>query len=152
MSLSLLSHRAPYFRITCCKINPYTMSKIYLVSCGEYDDYTILGLFSTMEKGESYIAQYAAIDPSEDAKIEEFELDGESDTRAGYNQCVYMQLRDGAVIKEWKYKTLLSPDAVATGCVTSAHSGTIFVRVPNGTLEQAIQAGLEYRAQALAGV
>ena len=42
---------------------------IYLVSDGEYSDYTVLGLYSTKEKAEEARALYAA------NYIEEFELD-----------------------------------------------------------------------------
>lgn len=35
------------------------MKTIFLVTCGEYDDYSIVAIFSTREKAEKWMASYA---------------------------------------------------------------------------------------------
>jgi hypothetical protein len=46
------------------------MTKIYMVASGEYSDYRVLGLYSTMEKAEYAHKLYNA-----DSEIDEIELD-----------------------------------------------------------------------------
>lgn len=57
--------------------------RVYLVTSGEYSDYSIDAVFSTREKAERYIQR----EPPEfgEARVEEFEVDGQHlDTRLHY--------------------------------------------------------------------
>ena len=47
------------------------MTTLYLVSQGDYSDYSVLGIYSTPEKAEYAVRLYG-----DDSRIEQYELDG----------------------------------------------------------------------------
>ena len=53
---------------------------VYIVTSGEYSDYSIHAVFSTREKAEEYIAHNG--DFSDSYKIEEYVMDGEQPDRS----------------------------------------------------------------------
>ena len=71
------------------------MTWAYVVTSGEYSDYSVLGVFSTRERGDAFCAVYNASEPSEQARIEVFALDTPPDKWNVTN--VHMQ-RDGTVL------------------------------------------------------
>ena len=77
------------------------MSKIYLVSVGEYSDYNILGVFSTKKKAQDFIKTFPYIQGSYDPEIEEKLLDEFDETiEACKDKKVFevkMELVDGNV-------------------------------------------------------
>ena len=48
------------------------MAKIYIVTSGEYSDYTIDAVFSTKEKAEEYVQQYGT-----NYRVEDYDIDEE---------------------------------------------------------------------------
>ena len=71
------------------------MSKIYIVTSGNYSDYSIRSVFSTEEKAQAYVnvlEHYEVIDFS----IEEHDVDEEAfELRDGYEQYRVWMRRDG---------------------------------------------------------
>ena len=73
------------------------MSKIYLVTDGNYSDYHVLGAFSSMEKAEQAKLLYAA-----DNDIEEYELDAIPDSPPGLFAYVVLMEIAGDVKSLWQ--------------------------------------------------
>lgn len=48
------------------------MDKVYIITCGDYSDYTICAVFSTRDKAEEYIQQHG-----DTYRIEEYSVDEE---------------------------------------------------------------------------
>lgn len=52
-----------------------TKPVIYVVTSSQHDDYVIEGVFSTRERADNYVKEYNEDDPSDKARVEEYELD-----------------------------------------------------------------------------
>jgi hypothetical protein len=74
------------------------MAKIYLVTDGDYSDYSVYGAFSTRERAQEYItARTAVYESFSYASIEEKEIDEGLGECRHTRWCVGMFLDDGAV-------------------------------------------------------
>lgn len=59
------------------------MKKVYLVSRGSYSDYSIVALFSSKEKAETFMAYHPKTGYDSLNDLEEFELDGPTEFPVG---------------------------------------------------------------------
>jgi hypothetical protein len=76
------------------------MSKIYLVTEGDYSDYHVCGVFSTKENAQKYIDHFGSsggAGNSNDPDIEEFELDSDIELFNTHKPYFIKMLRDGTV-------------------------------------------------------
>ena len=73
------------------------MSKVYLVTDGDYSDYRVLGVYSSMEKAEHAKLLYAA-----DNDVEEYELDAVPESPPGLLAYVVIMELSGDVSHMWQ--------------------------------------------------
>ena len=76
------------------------MSKIYLVTEGDYSDYHVCGVFSTRENAQKYIDHFGSsggAGNSGQPDIEEFELDSNIELFNTHKPYFIKMLRDGTV-------------------------------------------------------
>ena len=73
------------------------MSKVYLVTDGDYSDYRVLGVYSSMEKAEHAKLLYAA-----DNDVEEYELDAVPESPPGLLAYVVIMELSGDVSRMWQ--------------------------------------------------
>lgn len=78
------------------------MTKIYVVTKGEYSDYSIVGVYSNREKAEEVVerkpgGEWAGIDTFE---IEEYDLDAPVTERYRKKFICYLSVESGEILKE----------------------------------------------------
>lgn len=71
------------------------MKKVYIVTCGDYSDYTIENVFSTKELAEEYINRVSTYD---DYRVEEYELDLELPKPELTTWTIWLSLKDKEVL------------------------------------------------------
>ena len=122
------------------------MTWAYVVTSGEYSDYSVLGVFSTRERGDAFCAVYNASEPSEQARIEVFALDTPPDDWTVTD--VHMQ-RDGTVLNVVTHVELrVEPPYYYMR--PSATDVVLLWGVPTANKERAVKVVNEKRAQILA--
>lgn len=80
------------------------MSKVFLVSQGDYSDYHIVAAFSTHEKAERHMALMPANDWYSKARLEEMELDTTPDVPVGHKVFEIVMDEDGAVVSKSQHE------------------------------------------------
>jgi hypothetical protein len=98
------------------------MTKVYVVTVGEYSSYQIVGVFSTRESAEKI-----------QADVEEWELDALADHEWGMNWYVDVMLSDGLVRQRYEEEGFRHPTETDVRFYSvSAHAppGIIQVRSP----------------------
>ena len=128
------------------------MKIVYLVSKGSYSDYTVLGVYSTKEKAEEVIEFLT--DTYNDCDIEERYLD--LTPQEGKRIGVYLKLLDGEVLRTDNFNLINECHTCPKGFITYLYyplpedKRMDVIYYFSDTLERAVKAGNEKRAQFLA--
>lgn len=130
------------------------MKIVYLIACGSYSDYTVLGVYSTKEKAEEIIQYLNGCYVYSDLCIEEKPFD--LTPQEGKRVIVYLRISDGEVLRTENFNLIAEMSLSKKGLITQLFNppplnewvDTIYYFAD--TLERAIKAGNEKRAQYLA--
>ena len=83
------------------------MAKIYIVTSGDYSDYTIEAVFSTKEKAEEYVQQHGT-----NYRIEDYDIDEEVKketkiwcVKMSFDNFEVSECRSWFLVDEWCYHT-----------------------------------------------
>ena len=141
------------------------MKIVYLVSKGSYSDYSVMGVYSTKEKAEEIIRYFSrpkveedGYYPYDDLRIEERFLD--LTPEEGKRVSVFLRLSDGEVLRQDNFNMVNYPN-IEDDIFTKGHVTYLYDPPPidkrvdiiyyiADTLERAVKAGNEKRAQFLA--
>ena len=120
------------------------MSKVYLVTDGDYSDYRVLGAFSSREKAEHAKLLYAA-----NNNIEEYELDAVPESPPGLFAYVVLMEISGDVNRMWQESVV--------GFKSKWHPGDLYGSAPVAWFriwardeQHAVKIANEWRAQIIA--
>lgn len=120
------------------------MSKVYLVTDGDYSDYHVLGVFSSREKADHAKRLYAACN-----NVEEYELDAVPESPPGLLAYVVLMEISGDVKDLWQ-------ESVA-GFKSRWHPGDLYGSAPVAWFrirardeQHAVKIANEWRAQIIA--
>lgn len=130
------------------------MKQLFIVTSGEYSDYSIIACFSTEKKAKDFMKYFSGLSKWNSPRVEVYGLDPPitEQVKKGYTVYRIIMLRDGGIesIKDegpddlyrgshyyvWFRKTTLSDVIVVNACAK--------------TREQAIKIANDFRAQSIA--
>jgi hypothetical protein len=118
--------------------------KVYLVSTGEYSDYTILGLFSTREKADAFITELAKGRFQQPNDVEEYDLDARVGQAYGPTWLARITLDTGEVrASKCIFDSVRHPEV----CTVEPHDNELLTAVSPISKEHATKVAVEKRQE-----